>query len=304
MPGAGSILVGMYSLVSAPVLGFDLVRRPGGSDTAGVLAIALDLRAADLPGLAASLAPDHHRAGAWATVTRADMRTGGLREVAERTREATGPGATLAALRGLETTALGTLEDLLRFVRHDVFEWAWEKGPGLAVQDDATARAVSAVCDAVAATATAPNLSTSERTVLLSAWRASAASRALPHDLGPGTARVHLLLDRVRRMSAAEHVALRSASEGYRKGTSSWAMAVHNASWAAHLSDRTRVAAQAQMLTVIAAQAAGLSTRDSAAGSWNLLSGAVHALVVGDLLADEDLDALTMPVSRVFGPLR
>lgn len=298
------MLYGMYSLVSAPVLGFDLVRRPTGSDTAALLAIALELRPADLPALAGALRPDHERAGAWAMVTRIDMRSGGLREVAERTRAATGPGATLAALRGLETTAIGTLEDLLRFVRHEVFEWAWEKGPGLAVQDEATARAVSAVCDAVAATAIGPDLSTAHREVLLAPWRSSAAVRALPHDLGPGGARVHLLLDRVRRMTPAEHVALRSVSEGYRKGTSPWAMAVHNASWAAHLSDRTRVAAQAQLLAVVAAKAAGLSTRDSASGGWNLLSGAVHALMVADLLADEDVDALVQPVTRVFGPLR
>ena len=290
----------MYSLVSAPVLGFDLVRRPGGADTAGVLAIALGLGPADLPGLAAAAPPDGDRASAWASVSLVAQESIDLRTLAQRTRGTTGVSG-LAALRTLESTAIGGLDDLLRVVRHDVFAWTWAGGSALAVQDETSSRAVSVVCDALAATWCAPTLSTSERTTLLGAWRASAATRALPHDLGPGSERVHLLLERVRRMTAAEHQELRAAAESYRKGTSAWALAVHNASWAAHLSDRTRTAAQAQMLAVIAVQAAGVSTRDSASGTWNLLSGAVHALAVRDLLADEDLVALTAPVTRVFG---
>src|SRR5258705_13936269 len=47
----------MYSLVSGPVLGFDLTRRSGGSATAEVLVRALCLQADDLPILAAQL-PD------------------------------------------------------------------------------------------------------------------------------------------------------------------------------------------------------------------------------------------------------
>ena len=47
----------MYSLVSAPVLGFDLTRLGGGSATAEVLLRALRLGVGDLPVLAQRL-PD------------------------------------------------------------------------------------------------------------------------------------------------------------------------------------------------------------------------------------------------------
>lgn len=292
----------MYSLVSAPVLGFDLVRRPGGSETAAVLAAALDLRAGDLPALAALAQPDSERAGAWAAVASATRDGVTLRSFAERTRATTGQG-TLAALRGLETTTIGGLEDLLRVVRHDIFDWSWTSGSGIAVQDEAASRAVSAVCDAVAACYAGPTVSTGARTVLLSAWR-GAGARTLPRNLGPGSVSVHYLLDRVRTATPDQREALRAAAGTYRKGTSTWALAVHNASWAAHLSDRTRVAAQAQLLLVMAVQAGGFSTRDTTGGTWNLLSGAVHALVVSDLLADEDLLVLTAPVAAILGAAR
>ncbi|RKS80192.1 hypothetical protein CLV35_0613 [Motilibacter peucedani] len=299
----------MYSLVSSPVLGFDLVRRPGGSDTAAVVAAALDLTAADLPALAAAAPADRDRADAWAGVARATRDSVDLRTLASRTRGTTGP-ATLAALRGLETTQVGGLEDLLRCVRHDVFDWTWRTGNGLAVQDDASTRAVAAVCDAVAASYAGSALSTADRGVLLEAWRRAAAHRSLPRDLGPGSASVHRLLFRVRTCLPADRDAVRAAADQYRRtsgastGTSSWALAVHNASWAAHLSDRTRVAAQAQMLAVMTTQAAGFGTSDCAGGVWNLVSGAVHALVVADLLADADVDALVEPLAGVLGPLR
>ncbi len=45
-----------YSLVSAPVLGFDLTRLPGGSATAEVLVRALCLQHEDLVVLAGQLA--------------------------------------------------------------------------------------------------------------------------------------------------------------------------------------------------------------------------------------------------------
>jgi hypothetical protein len=74
---------------------------------------------------------------------------------------------------------------------------------------------------------------------------------------------------------------------------------VHNASWAAHLSGRTRAAAAAQMQAVIAVQRGGFSAQECAAGAWNLVSGAVHAMIVADLLADVDHLALTEPLEAL-----
>jgi hypothetical protein len=76
---------------------------------------------------------------------------------------------------------------------------------------------------------------------------------------------------------------------------------VHDASWAVHLSGRVRAAAAAQLLAVEAVRDAGLSLADSAGGVWNLLSGAVQASVVEDLLADEAADLLAAPVRSALG---
>src|SRR5689334_9975481 len=116
----------MYSLVSAPVLGFDLVRRPGGGETAMVIATALALGPHDLPALADVARPDVERLPAWARVAAATRtETNGRASIPERTSASDSalPGqpapATVAGLRKLATTAIGTLDDLLRCVRHD-----------------------------------------------------------------------------------------------------------------------------------------------------------------------------------------
>ena len=63
-----------------------------------------------------------------------------------------------------------------------------------------------------------------------------------------------------------------------------WSGAVHSASWAAYLSDRVRTAAAAQLLLVQALDNGVVPVAERAGGVWNLLSGAVQALVVRDLL--------------------
>ncbi|RZS91387.1 hypothetical protein EV189_0628 [Motilibacter rhizosphaerae] len=288
----------MYSLVSAPVLGFDLVRRPGGEEVAGVLATALALGPADLPALLAAAGPEVDRVGAWANVTRVTRDQGTLRGASEQAAAAAPGAATLAALRQLATTSIGGLDDVITCVRHDVFDWTWAGTGTLAVQDEAAGRAVGVVCDAVAGTYAAAMLSTADRAVLLDPWRSVWGSRTAPTlDLGPAAGEVTALLDALRGLSPAQREALLGASDQHRASTRPWALAVHNASWAAHLSARTRPAAAAQMAAVRAVRAAGFSTPQLAGGVWNAVSGAVHAMVVGDLLADVDLDVLTAPVA-------
>jgi hypothetical protein len=77
---------------------------------------------------------------------------------------------------------------------------------------------------------------------------------------------------------------------------------VHSASWAAYLSDRVRTAAAAQMLLVQAIDTAAIPLADRAGGVWNMLSGAVQALVVRDLLDTATAHRLLAPVVAALGP--
>ena len=76
---------------------------------------------------------------------------------------------------------------------------------------------------------------------------------------------------------------------------------MHSASWAAYLSDRVRTAAAAQMLLVQAIDTAAIPLADRAGGVWNMLSGAVQALVVRDLLDTSTAHRLLAPVVAALG---
>ncbi len=297
----------MYTLVSAPVLGFDLIRRTGGSEAATVLLAALQLRPGDLVAMGAVHSEDDERAQAWVALGQ-DSDDGSYSSLSQTlaTLNLQGTGA-VAARRRLEGSAIGTLGALVRFVRNEVFDWTWRRSAegGVAVQvSDATA-AVSVTCDAVAAAYAQHLLATAAQDRLAGPWRAVAGRLELPAiDLGPQAATIHALLDAVRGLDAAQLTALRAplgrADHAAGVGAvGSWAALVHEASWAAHLSGRTRTAAAAQLLTVQALASAGVSVADAAAGAWNTVSGAVHGLVVADLLADADLAALTARVEAL-----
>jgi hypothetical protein len=122
-------------------------------------------------------------------------------------------------------------------------------------------------------------------------------------DLGPQHYVVSALLDRVRSMPAADVERLAREGEDARVKTGGWSPAVHSASWAAYLSDRTRTAAAAQLLLVQAVDEAALPLSARAGGGWNLLSGAVQALVVRDLLDTATADRLLCPVAAALGPV-
>ncbi|NHC46288.1 hypothetical protein [Motilibacter aurantiacus] len=296
----------MYSLVSAPVLGFDLIRRAGGAEAADVLVTALALGAEHLPALAAAARPEQDRAEAWAELARATKDDATVRAVAAGLGPATGSSgagtagdapATLAALRRLEVSGIGGLEDLLTCLRTDVFDWAWSRAGGVAVQDETASRAVSVVCDAVAAAYAMPRLPAGSRALLVSPWRDALEQLApVAPCLGPNEEQVRALLARLSALDARGLAGLSDGVEASRRSGRPWAVAVHAASWAAHLSGRTRCAAAAQLLAVSALHRAGLSARAAAYGTWNLASGAVHALVVADLLGEEDREALVGPL--------
>jgi hypothetical protein len=299
----------MYSLVSAPVLGFDLTRLEGGSATAGVLLRAFVLTAADLPILAAQLPDEGQRAELWVDVENAASRLPSVQDI--------GASADAALTLGIiERAPIGTVDSLLRLLRHDVMAWTWS-GPAATArqsdvgaaaagrQSDVGAAATAVLCDAAVGAYLRDALPPLSRRRLGAGW--VAAMRRLPApapiDLGPHHLVVSALLDRVRglRLEDAERL-LRASENSRRTGPGGWSGAVHSASWAAYLSDRLRTAAAAQLLLVQALDDGVVPVADRAGGVWNLLSGAVQALVVRDLLDTATSHRLVAPLIGVLGP--
>ena len=292
----------MFSLVSAPVLGFDLIRRDGGHRVAAVLRRALTVEAVDLPGLAAVHLDDPDRDAAWVALsagTRDSIRDLGA-ALAENG-EATTQAGVRTALRQLARAPIGTLEGLLTCVRTDVFGWTWRTVGDLSVQDEPAARAVAVVCDAVAACYAGDEVDAAYRRRLAGPW--TQAERRIPErtpDLGPSAADVTGLLTRARHLDAGDLAALRTAAEHGVRGPE-WSSAVHEASWAVHLSGRVRPAAAAQFALVESLHAAELPLADAAGGTWNLLSGALQAVMVRDLLPTDTTHRLLAPVIQAIG---
>jgi hypothetical protein len=123
-----------------------------------------------------------------------------------------------------------------------------------------------------------------------------------PIDLGPHHYAVSALLDRLRSLRRMDLARLVTSSDDARRNTGGWSPAVHSASWAAYLSDRVRTAAAAQMLLVQAVDTAAIPLAVRAGGVWNMLSGAVQALVVRDLLDTSTAHRLLSPVVAALGP--
>jgi hypothetical protein len=286
----------MYSLVSAPVLGFDLTRLGGGSATAEVLLRALRLTADDLPVLAEKLPDEDVRGPLWVEVESAARRLPSLRGLSQDD-----PAGALALV---ERAPLGSVDSLLTCLRYDVMAWTWV-GKGRAAQQSDTASAATALlCDAAVASYLREVLDDSSRRMLGAGW--VTALRRLPVgppiDLGPHHYAVSALLDRLRSIRPADLTRLIQAADDARRHAGGWSPAVHSASWAAYLSDRIRTAAAAQMLLVQAIDTAAIPLADRAGGVWNMLSGAVQALVVRDLLDTATAHRLLAPVVAALGP--
>jgi hypothetical protein len=285
----------MYSLVSSPVLGFDLARLDGGPAAAEILLRALTLAPADLEVLAAALPDNSVRAALWLEVDIAAAR--------QRTIRNLDGGDVDKALALLERAPIGTIDALLRCVRHDILDWTWTDVEGVPVQSELAARATSVICDAVVAMYLGELLPPKTRRRLAAGW--VVASQALPErpvDLGPEQVAVTGLLGRLRDISSAELARLLSGADQIRKDPVSWAPAVHSASWAVHMSGRIRAAASAQLCLVRALDAGGVPVADRAAGAWSLLSGAVQALIVRDLLDTDTSHRLLAAYLVALGP--
>jgi hypothetical protein len=286
----------MYSLVSAPVLGFDLSRLPGGSATADVLLRTLMFTESDIDIVANFRMDDWDRLALWQDVDEAARQRQTVRDLSVE------PSDANQTLSLLEQAPIGTVDGLLQCVRHDVLEWTWKSTVAGKVQSEAAGWATSVICDAVVAAYLRDLLPTESRRSLAAGWLSAVRWLPVrPMHLGPQHDEITALLSQVRALTPAHLVRVGAAAEAARRSATGWAPAVHAASWAVYVSERVRAAAAAQFLLVQAVEDAGIPVAERAGGTWNLLSGAVQAMTVRDMLAGETVQRLLDPLLVALG---
>ena len=296
-----------YSLVSAATLGFDLVRLPAGRQVAdslltGLLATPDTLRCLAAVHPARGL-PIEQRGTIAVRARRARELAAAVphvRRLGAEARDATAERAAVLVAQ-LEQGTIGDVPTLERLLREDVLG-PESSAPGAVHEDDAAA-AADVLADAAVgwwATGVLPPLVRRALTEPLERADIPSADPALL-DLGPASVRVRELLADVAALDAHGRTAWRAAVEAGRDAHRPWAAAMHEASWAAHVSGRTRTLAVAQLLAVRAFLDAGFDGRDGAHGVWNALSGCVQGLAMADLLDARSMAVLTAPLARLGG---
>lgn len=292
-----------YSLVGAPALGYDLARLPHGRQTAQVIRTALRCNAEHLARLAAEH-PGERRAERWRNLESDDLpgdMTANLRcaDVAVQSALTGQSRSSAALLNRLEGAVLGSVGALDRMVRTDVLDWTWMRSGDLAVQDPEASLAADVLVDAAAAGYCAESVQPAVRRAMSIPYL-RAKLEVLDRAPGIGYAELDLLLDAVEHADAATVQRWRDAVDELRPGTTSWAPAMHQATWALSLSERLRLGADAQMAAVDVFGRAGFDQRDAAYGVWNALSGTIQAVAAADLLQAADRDVLLRVWRRVY----
>jgi hypothetical protein len=274
------------SLVSAPVIGFDLARHPNGPDIAHVLLRGLSLGQhdletfADIAGLSAAstrerdreLVKEAERAGRWGAVApdSQDQR----------------PEEMIASL---QNSMILDLDDFDRLIRADILAWADQ--PAASRADSAgrghAARVSTALHDRVAAL-WSPGVAQDVRHRLSACFELadSALAPGAP-DVGPCGKDIVALLAVLRNADDDTRLRLRAVTKLRPTAGERWAQAVHDAAWAAFTTGRIRAAATAQLMGVGAFRAGGFDARDGADGVWNVVSAHIQGLVLGDVLGWE-----------------
>jgi hypothetical protein len=292
-----------YSLVSAATLGFDLVRLPEGGEVAGVLLTAL---AADADGLRAlaAVSPaqgrDREQRGVLAVRGRRARELAAavphVRDAARDVGTGEGTDRTAVLVAQLERGTIGDAPTLERLLREDVLG---PEHPAVAELDEATAEAAAGVlADAAVGHWAAEVLPPLVRRELVAPF-ARAGRRPGGPDLGPAGAQLTGLLGELRDLDEDGRGRWRTAVDEGRGDHRSWATAMHEASWAAHVSGRTRVLAAAQLQGVLAFLDAGFTARDGAGGVWNAVAGCVQGVAMADLLDAADTEVLLAPLTRL-----
>jgi hypothetical protein len=298
-----------YTLVSAATLGFDLVRLPAGRAVAEVLLTGLGADARGLGVLAAAhpgRGLDREERGALAIRSRRAREQATtvphLRRIGPDDATGDTEGARAAALvTQLERGTIGDGPTLDRLLRDDIL------GPEHLARgfllDDELAEATDVLSDAALgywAAGVLPPLVRRELTGPFDAVR-ERGTVALPEigaDLGPAAEPLAELLEGIRSLDEAGRARWRAAVDEGRADHRPWASAMHEASWAAHVSGRLRALAAAQLHAVQAFLDGGFDLHDGAAGAWNAVAGCVQGIAMGDLVDDASLAVLRAPWLR------
>jgi hypothetical protein len=285
-----------YSLVSAATLGFDLVRLPAGRSVATVLLAGLQADATTLASVAAvhpgrGLARDERGVLA--------VRSRKARELAAAVphmRSAAAAGDRAAVLVAqLERGTIGDAPTLERLLRDDVL--GHEHLARGFLSDDEWDEAADVLADAAVGHWAAGVLPPLVRRELTGPFDRALDRGAVPAP--PVDAGLAELLDAVRTLDAPGRAAWRAAVDEGRADHRPWATAMHEASWAGHVSGRTRTLAVGQLQAVQAFLDGGFDLHDGAAGVWNALAGCVQGTAVADLLDEASLAVLQAPWKRV-----
>ncbi|MFP5371474.1 MAG: hypothetical protein ACLGI3_12105, partial [Actinomycetes bacterium] len=117
-------------------------------------------------------------------------------------------------------------------------------------------------------------------------------------DRDASAADLATFLASVRDLDDAGRAQWRAVVDEGRAERRPWAAAMHEASWAAHVSGRTRTLAVAQLQAVQAFLDGEFDLHDGAAGVWNAVAGCVQGLVMADLLDEGSLAVLLAPWER------
>ncbi|MGZ4507297.1 MAG: hypothetical protein ACXVX8_19060 [Blastococcus sp.] len=297
-----------YTLVSAATLGFDLVRLPAGRSVAEVLLVGLGADARSL-GTVAAAHPgrglDRAERGAFA------VRARRARELAVTVPHMRSAAAGAAAgeraavlVSQLENGTIGDAATLERLLRDDIL------GPEHAARGfligDELAEASDVLADAALGYWSAGVLPPLVRRELTGPFdrvqdRGTAVAPPVGTDLGPAAEPLAELLDAIRSQDDAGRAAWRAAVDEGRAQHRPWAAAMHEASWAAHVSGRLRALATAQLHAVQAFLDGGFDLHDGANGAWNAVAGCVQGIAMADLVDEESLAVLRAPWERVAG---
>jgi hypothetical protein len=287
----------VYSLVNVPCLLRDLGRHPRG---AGLAADLLRIAALDVDAFASldrvRVAADAPmRREALAQRMRIEPRALQVLAATRDVATTSGIDAWTAAVDVLETAPMGGLDELSRFVRDELCADAWARGDDLAVAtwptaldvvaDGVRARYAADICPEIVAPLGRP-------------WRRWLAAGA--HTVPPVDAAV---ADVVTRLRTATPRQLLDAAQGLRRQRAegwSWAIAMHDACWAVHLTGREVVALTAQLHALRALLAATPNDTRPSPDVCAAVVAAVHARVASDVLAGDVLAGLTAPLDAAL----
>lgn len=187
-----------------------------------------------------------------------------------------------AALPVLESAPIGSLPELLRWLRADVLDGAWERTDDLAVAR--FPHALDVVADGVLGTWVG------DPSVLSRPWRTWTTRRL------PATVREPALAIVVAMVAEADATAVSAAATAMRAARASgwsWPLAVHDACWAIELTGRGRTAAVAQLEAVHALLGVVPQPAPDAVAA---VVAAVHATAVADVLPADTVAAMCRPL--------